>query len=312
VKKLFTCYVENMDTRQLRTFLAVTNHHTFAKAAETVFLTPSAVGQQIKALEEEVGAALFDRRTRPPTLTPNGLHLLEMARQTIELEEQTLARMRGETISGTFMLGTVRSSALDLLPQAIISLNKKYPRLTINLHVSLSTSLIADVAAGRLEAAVVAENVPIPQSLRWSPFLKEPLWLIAPANFQINNVRDAIENFPFVRFKSNVPLAQMIDTELARLGVQTKTIAEIDTIASIVTCVSQELGISVVPHVALANEAKLTKIPFGRPQIKRQIGLVERLVSTRSDLIVELHNLLASGSGKYGVKRGINDTATST
>jgi hypothetical protein len=67
-----------------------------------------------------------------------------------------------------------------------------------------------------------------------------------------------------------------------------------------------------VPHVALANEAKLTKIPFGRPQIKRQIGLVERLVSTRSDLIVELHNLLASGSGKYGVKRGINDTATST
>ncbi|MEK9555354.1 MAG: LysR family transcriptional regulator, partial [Gammaproteobacteria bacterium] len=59
-----------MDTRQLRTFLAVTNHHTFAKAAETVFLTPSAVGQQIKALEEEVGAALFDRRTRPPTLTP--------------------------------------------------------------------------------------------------------------------------------------------------------------------------------------------------------------------------------------------------
>ena len=67
-----------------------------------------------------------------------------------------------------------------------------------------------------------------------------------------------------------------------------------------------------MPHVALANEARLTKIPFGRPQIKRQIGLVERLVSTRSDLIIELHNLLAAGSGKYGVKRGINETTTTT
>ncbi|MEK9606330.1 MAG: LysR family transcriptional regulator, partial [Gammaproteobacteria bacterium] len=236
-----------MDLRQLKSFVAIATHKTFAKAAEVVCLTPSAIGQQIKALEEETGVILFDRSTRPPELTPSGYQILEMARAMLELEEQTLASIHGNTIAGTLSLGTVRSSALELLPKAINAMNKKYPQLKINLHVSLSTNLIADVATGRIDAAVVAENLAIPQTLRWSPFLKEPLWLIAPENYAETDLVSILRNAPFIRFKSAVPLAQIIDTEISRLGVFPTTIAEIDTIASIVTCVREGLGVSVVP-----------------------------------------------------------------
>ena len=80
-----------------------------------------------------------------------------------------------------------------------------------------------------------------------------------------------------IRFKSAVPLANLIDTELSRLGGVTQDIAEIDTIGSIVTCVRQGLGILVLPHVALQSSENLEMIrfPFGTPKLVRQSGIVE-------------------------------------
>jgi DNA-binding transcriptional LysR family regulator len=294
-----------MDTRQLKSLIAIASHGTFARAAEVVHLTPSAVSQQIQSLEQELNVQLFERSSRPPKLTPQGMQVLEMARDMLRLAEDTKASLRGERISGTLMLGSVRSSALDLLPAAVVRMRALYPELKTNLRVSLSSTLIADVASGRLDAAVVAEHVSIPPSLRWSPFLREPLLLIAPAGTPPGDPRDLMATLPFIRFRSAVPLANLIDTEISRMGITTNDIAEIDTIGSIMTCVRQGMGISVVPHLALqgAGEDVLMRLPFGSPQVERQIGIVERLVSPRGDIIARLHEVLAEVCGPHGMKR---------
>lgn len=294
-----------MDTRQLRTFLAIATNGTFAKAADIVGRTPSAVSQQMQALEKELDTTLFVRESRPPKLTLQGLQVLEMAKSMLRLEEDTKAEIRGDRITGTLMLGSVRSSALNLLPSAIVQLRSQYPDIKTNFRVSLSSVLISDVASGRLDAAIVAEHLGFPPALRWSPFLKEPLWLIAPADTALTDPIQLLKSRPYVRFRSDVPLAHMIDTEISRLGIITQDVAEIDTIASIVTCIRQGMGISVVPHVALSETAddELVRLPFGDPQITRQIGIVERLVSPRGELIKRLHGVLADLSGQYGVQR---------
>jgi DNA-binding transcriptional LysR family regulator len=104
---------------------------------------------------------------------------------------------------------------------------------------------------------------------------------------------------------SAVPLANLIDTEISRLGIVTQDIAEIDTIGSIVTCVRQGLGISVVPHVALQEpeDLDLVRLPFGQPQLTRQIGIVERTVSPRGEIIARMHETLATLCGEHGVRR---------
>jgi len=294
-----------MDTRQLKTFLMIATHGTFARAAEIVGLTPSAISQQIQALETELNTTLFVRSSRPPKLTPQGLQVLEMAKEILQTEADTKADLRGERITGTLMLGSVRSSALNLIPKAIVRLRTKYPGIKSNLRVSLSTILISDVASGRLDAAVVAEHLGFPSALRWSPFLREPLWLIAPKGTKASDPRELLKTHSFVRFRSEVPLANLIDTEISRLGIVTQDVAEIDTIASIVTCVRQGMGISVVPHVALseADDDELVRLPFGEPQLTRQIGIVERTVSPRGELIASLHEILADLSSEHGVKR---------
>ncbi len=294
-----------MDTRQLKTLLAIQSHGTFAQAAEVVHLTPSAVSQQIHALEDELRVTLFDRGTRPPSITPDGLQVIEMARDMLRREEDTKASLRGDQIAGTLLLGSVRSSALNLLPSAMVQMRQRYPDLKPSLRVSLSSTLISDVAAGRLDAAIVAEHLGFPSALRWSPFLREPLWLILPPGVESSDPLELLNTRPYIRFRSAVPLANLIDTELSRLGVVTNDVAEIDTIGSIVTCVRQGLGISVVPHVALQEpgDMNIARLPFGSPQVIRQIGIVERTASPRTEIIARLHAVLSELCGDYGVDR---------
>lgn len=294
-----------MDTRQLKTLITIANNRTFAQAADIVGLTPSAVSQQIQSLEQELDTILFDRNSRPPKMTSSGLQVLELANEILKLEGETKANLRGKHVSGTLILGAVRSSALNLLPKAIVQMRTRYPALKISLRISHSSLLIADVASGRLDAAVVAEHISIPPALRWSPFLKEPLWVIAPEGEEETDPIKLLNTKPYIRFRTDVPLANLIDTEISRLGVITQDVAEIDTIDSIVTCVRQGLGISVAPHVFLQapHIQKLIKLPFGKPQVHRRIGLIERNASSRGVIIAQLHELLAELSMEYGVQR---------
>ena len=124
-----------MDTRQLKTLVAIATHGTFTKAAEIVNLTPSAVSQQIQALEVELNIILFERSSRPPKLTSQGLQVLEMAQEMLRLEDDTKANLRGDKLAGTLMLGSVRSSALNLLPRAIVQMRNQYPDLKTNLRI---------------------------------------------------------------------------------------------------------------------------------------------------------------------------------
>ncbi|MEC8795040.1 MAG: LysR substrate-binding domain-containing protein, partial [Pseudomonadota bacterium] len=154
-------------------------------------------------------------------------------------------------------------------------------------------------------AAIVAEHFCFPNALRWSQFLREPLWLIAPEGTVGDDPISMLNSLPYIRFRSAVPLANLIDAEISRLGVVTHDVAEIDTIGSIVTCVRQGLGVSIVPHVALQEpeDIDLVRLPFGKPQINRQIGIVERTVSPRGEIIARLHAILAELCGPYGVDR---------
>lgn len=291
-----------MDTRQLKTLLAVVESGSFSGAAEAVHLTVSAVSQQIQALEQEVGAPLFDRTSRPPRLTAAGQQMVELADQMVRAAENAIDAISGRKLIGTLSIGSVRTSALSLLPRAMVRMSAAHPDLRIKLRVASSETMLQDVLAGRLDAAMIAEHGNFPAALRWRPFLREPLWVIAPPGSPRLSAQALLTTFPFIRFRANVPLAHMVDLELARLNLPLNEVAEIDTIAAITSCVANGLGVSVVPQVAIDDATEgLTCAPFGTPQMFRQIGLVERKSGSRAVLISELHRLLVEICGPYGV-----------
>lgn len=291
-----------MDTRQLKTLLAIAETGSFAKAASKVSLTPSAVSQQVQALENEVGAKLFNRDSRPPTLTTSGQQMVEAAAELVRAAENAIDAISGRRISGTFSIGSVRTSAIGLLPQAVSRMVANHPGLKIKLRVGNSDSLVQDVAAGRLDAAIIAADSVSVRDLQWAPFIREPLYLIAPPGTSGETVEEILATQPYIRFRSNVPLAVLIEDELSRMNVVLNDIAEMDTIAAVTACVEHGLGVSVAPRIAILGLAvPVLTMPFGNPLVFRQIGLLQRQRGPRSELIRELHHHLAEASGDYGV-----------
>lgn len=201
-----------MDTRQLETFLAITQQGGFAAAARAVNLTASAVSQQIAALEAEVGAALFDRSRRPPALTSKGAEVLAAARTILRIVTETKAAVTGSEVRGTLALGTLRTAGSAILPQALARLCAVYPELTYRLQIGMAEDLMAEVVSGQLDAALVADHVAVPPSLRWTPVISEPLVVLTPPGLEAHSVAAVVRATAYIRYRTAVPLARQIDT----------------------------------------------------------------------------------------------------
>ncbi|MBY6201737.1 LysR family transcriptional regulator [Maritalea mobilis] len=279
-----------MDVRQLQTLVAVADTGSFSAAAAVVNLTPSAVGQQIQALEGEFGVQIFDRKKRPRQLNAKGEELVRAARQVVQTITEARLAISGGRTAGMLNFGAIRTVSMHLVPQAFAEMRDVYRDLSFELTVGMSERLMSDVAAGRLDAALVAENVGVPASLSWSPVLTEPLVLIAPPDEAWRSDLSLLTDLPFVRYVTEVPLSRQIDTELAALPVSPREIVATNTMPSVIGFVQAGLGVAIVPKIALltAGADTLHTRPFCDGAITRRVGLVQRQVSSRSEVLARL------------------------
>lgn len=283
-----------MDTRQLQTLLAIVQHGGFAAAAQQVNLTASAVSQQITALEAEVGAQLFDRSRRPPALTSKGAEVVRSARSILQIVSETKATMKGGHVGGTFAFGTLRTAGNSIVPNALAQMRTAYPDLAYRLQIGMSEALMADVASGQLDAALVADHIAVPPSLHWTPVLSEPLVVLIPPGTQAGTLEELLRSVPYVRYRTGVPLARQIDTEIARYNVTPRQIVSVNTMTAVTGCVQAGIGFAVIPYVAMQDRlaASLSWIPFGKPPLNRRLGLVQRPNSRRQEVIAFLTDAL--------------------
>lgn len=292
-----------MDTRQLQTLVAVADTGSFASAARLVNLTASAVSQQIQALEGEIGAILFDRTKRPPQINAKGEELVRAARSVVQTMTEARIAISGGRTAGVLKIGAVRTVSMRLVPQAFVDMWALYPDLSFDLKVGMSEELMADVAAGRLDAALVAEHVGVPASLSWTPVLSEPLVLVAPPNAGGRSELSMLRDLPFIRYETGVPLARQIETELSRLGVTLRAIVVTNTMPSVVGMVQAGLGVAIIPKIAFldAQPGSLFCRPFCNDAIVRRLGLVQRQVSSRSEVLAGLRSVLYRRANDIGL-----------
>ncbi|MBX3466577.1 MAG: LysR family transcriptional regulator [Planctomycetes bacterium] len=141
-----------MELHELRLFKAVVDQRGFARAAETSFLTQSAVSQAVRRLEDELKARLLTR-TRPPAPTPAGARLYELAGDL--LAREAAARRDVEEIAkggtGVLTLGASQALSREVLPGLVREFHARRPRAAVHLETLPSRELVRVVADGRLE-----------------------------------------------------------------------------------------------------------------------------------------------------------------
>ncbi len=183
-----------MSLKALRTLLTIARHGTFARAADAVGLTQSAVSLQVKALEEEFGAQLFDRTRRQRTLTEAGRIVLARAEEVLALYDRIPDALSDErALAGRLRLGAVQTALSGPVPGALVLLRRAHPRLRVHVAAGMSAELARRVSAGELDAAITTEPVrPHPPDLVWDTLYEDRFWVLAPPEHEGRDLRDLL------------------------------------------------------------------------------------------------------------------------
>src|SRR4051812_43354900 len=145
-----------MELRHLRYFDALAETLNFTRAAERLHVTQSTLSHQIKQLEEELGAPLFDRSSRRVRLTGAGEILrshMTPALEQIDLGLQAL-RQPGEAITGSIRLGTTPSFNTRMVPQCVATLLNAYPGIEVAVEELAASQILKRLRSGHLDIAV--------------------------------------------------------------------------------------------------------------------------------------------------------------
>jgi len=175
----------NLDMDALRSFVTGMELGSFARAADRLGRSTSAVSAQLKKLEEQAGIALVRKSGRGVVPTNGGEALLSYARRLLELNDEAVGAVRGVELEGWIRLGLQEDFGETMLPEVLGRFARAHPKVRIEGHVARNYQLIDKIGSGRLdlvlawdggEASAFVERIAkVP--LRWlGPASDAPVW----------------------------------------------------------------------------------------------------------------------------------------
>lgn len=292
-----------MDIRHLKTLIAIADYGTFRAAGKAVGLTPSAISQQVRAIEEYLKIKVFDRTVRPSVMTLQGIVVLEGARKIVAEYDHITSKVTTNQLVGNLVLGAIRTSFAGILPRGLSTLRDRYPKLHIRVNTSDSTSLASMVSNGHLDAAIIPDSTRITERLNWMPFVIEPLKVIVLESMKGDTDKDLLDSHPYIRYKRDAPVSHLIDNEIQRRKIKVTEEIQTDNFAAIIRMVSYGLGVGVVPEQAVENPfpSNIKAVPFGDPPIQRKVGVICLKDPNKLDIIKALHRELWLLSGSQEI-----------
>lgn len=291
-----------MSIRDLKTFLAIAETGSFAAAARSIYRTQSAVTAQMQGLEERLGLTLFDRTTKPPALTEDGRGFIAKAGRVVAGYERLFAEPLEQHLRGYLRLGVVPSVITGLTPRVLTMLRARHPELHVELAMGLSAELVSRVKHNLLDVALISDPLQPGLALEWSPFLREPLVLIAPIDAPSQSARDLLEIFPFVRYTRQAWVGQLIERLLKRQRLRIRETMMLDTLEAIIAMVHAGLGVSIVPMrlIEPPGSPPVRHVTLPGPAVYRTLGLVKLPDHPKSALSVTLLGALQSLTDQAG------------
>ncbi|MBY5992383.1 LysR family transcriptional regulator [Ferrimonas balearica] len=152
---------------QLRLFVTVVEQGSFSAAARRLGRAQSAVSQGIANLEIDLGATLFDRRTRTPTLTPRGERLLGHARAVLQQasELERAARALSQDQETELVLAVDEAVLVPNIEPVLAEFAQRFPATALELHAVASPDVVALVERGRAQLGLMFADPSLPREV---------------------------------------------------------------------------------------------------------------------------------------------------
>jgi DNA-binding transcriptional LysR family regulator len=245
-----------VDPRRLQAFVAVAHHGTFGRAAEELHLTQSALSQQVRKLEDELGVVLLRRTSTGAEPTPAGADLLPRAEAILAQVAQTRARMDeyAGVERGAVRVACAPGDALTLAP-ALAAFHREHPGLQVALRQAPAVEVAALVATDSVDLAL-AEAASAPAGTDVAPLPDDPLWIVlapddplaADGDVALWDLRDR----PFVLPERGSALRETVVAGCQAAGFSPVPRFEVGDPATVRFLVGAGLGVAVLPGAWLA------------------------------------------------------------
>lgn len=285
-----------MTIRRLRTLIAIADAKTFSAAADMVHVTHAAVSQQMQTLEADLGVALFDRSKRTPELTPLAQQIVVKARHLVsDYDNLVPSVMADGGLSGVVKLGALRTTLTGLTLQAMAVLKARYPETSLHISPGMTSSLLADVERGNLDAAIITKPHLMPAGVLFRELTVEQMHLITSLDEKVNDPIHLLTSKPYIRFNRNAVVGTLIDNWLSSKRIRVSETMELDSPEAISSMVHANLGVSILPDLAVKphDHVAVRYLSLGPDAPSRVLGLAYHEGQVKMRAVDEVYEALA-------------------
>jgi LysR family transcriptional regulator, hydrogen peroxide-inducible genes activator len=277
--------MNNLTLKQLRYFESLARHGHFGRAADACAISQPALSMQIRELEDELGAALFERGARQIRLTSFGeefgLRVRNILRSVDELQD--LARASGDRLAGRLRIGVIPTIAPYLLPTIIGNLTREYADLEIHVRETVTPKLIGELSEGRLDTAIVALPVSEPSFTEVALF-NEDFVLVRPGEDEGKPVPngEALAKMRLLLLEEGHCFRDQALSFCNRHSALPRELLDGSSLSTLVQMVGAGIGVTLIPEMAVAVETRSAPVSiarFGKPKPSRTIGMIWRKTS---------------------------------
>lgn len=277
-----------VEIRQIEIFVTVADERHFRRAADRLYMSEQALGQQIRKFEGELGFRLFDRSTRSVELTPEGAALIDDARRLLAQAARTedTARHIAAGELGTVRLGYESSTVVSILPKFVIAMRAEHPGIDLML-IEHNKAGLASLDSGETDACLIACYSSIPKRFEFHLVKRELAYVALPAGHPLAQsdglgVND-LKGVPFLGYADangespNRFMAQLFTNVALEAPIQ----HEADSYVALLGLVSAGMGFTFVTgSMRKLFAGEVAYVPFIDPAVYVDYGLALRVGET--------------------------------
>lgn len=288
-----------MNIKALTHFLALADHLHFGQASVATNVSISGLSRNIKQLEHEVGAELFDRDNRSVRLTPAGERFRQYARDAVQQWQQIRYELaeHATQLQGEISLYCSVTASHSILFTLLKRFRRDFSGIEIKLHTGDPELAISRVVGGREDLAIAALPDKLPRGVVAKPMTTSPLLFIAPREsvdltLPVRAEADQWSRLPLIVSEGGLARSRVNDW-FRQNQIKPNIYAQVAGNEAIVSMVGLGLGIGVVPEIVLDNSpvaATIQVLTIDPPLEPYQVGLCALKKSLANPLVRAVWN----------------------
>lgn len=289
-----------LDPRRLRLLIQLESLGTVRAVAGAASMSPSAVSQQLAALERESGAALLERHGRTVALTDAGVALAEHARvilERIDAAEEALRALR-DAPTGTVRVSAFTSAMRAFVIDAAASVGREHPGISVQLAELEPAENVPALERGEVDLAIVADfgdgSLPFPSHLRSVPLARDELRAVLPPGRAFNGSVAELSGEPWLL--DGTELEQYVVRLCRRAGFEPRFAGRLFSHEALLYAVQRGLGVTILPSFVPAPSGTVEFRSLTPPAFRELLVLHREEALTRRSVALTLDVLVAAAT----------------